>query len=189
MRLEQSIGGYAAAHETKSELDEVYQNAARLINAKSEEMALCESATVAWTRAFYSMAEKQRKRGKDIILISEAEYAANVVAISQFAKDKKFTVLAIPSGSFSGKSTGIIDLQALDSILSGSYTYKKNGTLIVLDPVHVAIVCVTHIPTNSGIVNPVEDIGQRIASFNTQDNNKGEPDPQIFYLIDACQVK
>jgi selenocysteine lyase/cysteine desulfurase len=49
------------------------------------------------------------------------------------------------------------------------------------------MVCITHIPTNSGIVNPVEEIGQKISKFNTEQSKLSEP--QILYLVDACQVR
>jgi len=50
-----------------------------------------------------------------------------------------------------------------------------------LDPSRIAIACITHVPTNSGIVNPVVEIGDRIAEFNARQQQ------QILYLVDACQ--
>jgi cysteine desulfurase/selenocysteine lyase len=190
MQLEQAIGGYAAVAVARKEMSEVYQIVAELINAQSpDEIALVESATVAWTRVFYSMAERLLKRSNDcdVILISEAEYAANVVAASQWARENNWTVLAIPSGvTPDGVSTGIVDLHALNSMVLGSYEYRKHGESVLLDPSRIAMVCITHIPTNSGIVNPVEEIGQRISKFNTEQSKLSEP--QVLYLVDACQV-
>jgi selenocysteine lyase/cysteine desulfurase len=71
-----------------------------------------------------------------------------------------WSVLAIPSAKEthgSGvQSTGKVDLGALSSMLAG--TYRVNGNL--LDPRTIALVCITHVPTNSGIINPVVEIGQ-----------------------------
>jgi cysteine desulfurase/selenocysteine lyase len=191
MQLEQAIGGYAAAEVGRKEVSEVYQIVAKLINAQSpDEIALVESATVAWTRVFYSMAERQleKRNDCDVILISEAEYASNVVAASQWARENNWTVLAIPSAvTPDGVSTGIVDLHALDSMVLGSYEYRKYGESVLLDPSRIAMVCITHIPTNSGIVNPVEEIGQKISKFNTEQSKLSEP--QILYLVDACQVR
>ena len=101
MELEKEIGGYAAAQAASKEVTEIYSKVANLINAKDGgEIALVESATVAWTRAFYAMAENQLKTQKgnaNVILVSEAEYAANIVAASQWARDKNWTLLTIPS--------------------------------------------------------------------------------------------
>ena len=135
MELEEAIGGYAAAQEASRELAQVYSKAASLINAKDNEIALVESATVAWTRAFYAMVEKQMKtkRGNaNVIIISEAEYAANVVAASQWARDRNWTLLTIPSSlSPKGESTGMVDLRTLDKILSGNYVYKDHAELSI----------------------------------------------------------
>ena len=234
-QLEQRIGGYAAAESVSNELDQVYNLASQLIHAdtsttsetKNETnknvnntIALMESATVAWTRAFYSMAQTQLNRNKNnnknkkknVILTSDVEYAANVVAMCQWAKDYNWTVLSIPSSTkidnnnnshLHSSSTGIVDIQQLDQMLSGTYTYQdeqQHGITRMLDPSNIALVCVTHVPTNSGVVNPVEEIGQRILSYNNKvkemetaktnddDNDTtNNPFPSIFYLVDACQ--
>ena len=157
----------------EKEVNQVYQAVADLIHAVPSEIALVESATVAWTRAFYTFAEHQEREMKGeknpVILISDVEYAANVVAACQWARDKKWTVLSIPSVAVEGKSTGIVDLVALEEILSGRYVYANDeGDAILLDPSRIAIACITHVPTNSGIVNPVVEIGDRIAEFNAR---------------------
>ena len=56
--LEQKIGGYAAQDQIQQSLLKVYNDIARLIHAQSyKEIALVESATVGWTRAFYSIVQ------------------------------------------------------------------------------------------------------------------------------------
>ena len=109
---EVELGGYLAAAQVQSDLDNVYASINRLIHGAAgsisgaddvdgkqarKEIALVESATVAWTRIFYSMAECLARRARKeaartsmasdhpvmlerFILLSEAEYAANVVA-------------------------------------------------------------------------------------------------------------
>lgn len=184
LKLEQRIGGYAAASKRQDDLAQVYEDVACLIHASSpEEVALVESATVAWTRLFYSMVEYQDTsfdaRNRKVILISEAEYAANVVAACQWARTHDhWTVLPIPSSTNSdGRSTGIVDVQVFKDMLDGSHER--------LDPADIALVCVTHIPTNSGIVNPVQEMGTLIEEFN---NNKGPTDDtRVLFLVDACQ--
>ena len=193
LQLEQKVGGYAAAEEVADELGSVYNRIADLVNAKSKtEIALVESATVAWTRAFYSMAGRQlKKKGKDhsgVILISEADYAANVVAASQWARDHNWIVLAIPSTkTYDGDSTGVVDLEVLQSMLSGTYEYKVSGERFLLDPTKIALACITEVPTNSGIVNPVAEIGKLLQEHNLKYGQIN--DPGILYLVDACQVR
>mmetsp|Transcript_783 Transcript_783/g.1645 ORF Transcript_783/g.1645 Transcript_783/m.1645 type:complete len:558 (-) Transcript_783:42-1715(-) len=227
LQLEQQSGGYAAQNSVQEsgDLDEVYNNVARLIHATetlndrdsspstvAPEIALVESATVGWTRAFYAMVqrdeEERRARakvdpnlsssGSRVILITEAEYAANVVAACQWARDHddQWMVLAIPSSvTPSNNSTGIVDLKAFDKMLEGRFRYKnKLGEEVLLDPSSISMVCITHVPTNSGIVNPVEEIGQRIASYNQRQQEKAKHRREewthyssIKYLVDACQ--
>jgi selenocysteine lyase/cysteine desulfurase len=175
MELEQRLGGYAAARLKQDDLAQVYVDIAKLIHASSpNEIALVESATVAWTRLFYSMVDCQdttlEKGRRKVILLSEAEYAANVVAASQWARmHTEWTVLPIPSSTNSdGSSTGIVDMNVFQSMLEGLHD--------------LALVCVTHIPTNSGIVNPVEEMGRLIEEYN-KNTDSGE----ILFLVDACQ--
>jgi selenocysteine lyase/cysteine desulfurase len=187
LRQEHILGGYAAQDAVEDQLAAVYANAASLISASSpSEIALVESATTGWTRLFYSFAthQEQNKHSKEkIILVSEAEYAAMLVAACQWSRTHPgWSVLAIPSAREthgSGvQSTGKVDLGALSSMLAG--TYRVNGNL--LDPRTIALVCITHVPTNSGIINPVVEIGQQIADYNGS-----APDSAIFYLADTCQ--
>lgn len=218
LQLEQDIGGYAAQDTVlgTGDVDRVYDAVGRLIHAAAPhlEIALVESATVGWTRAFYAMVQQEQlavegqivaggrnqgtkssKTSKRVILLSEAEYAANVVAACQWARDhSNWMVLSIPSsicdsakGNGARISTGMVDLGALDDMLAGKFYYQetRDGEAprqTLLDPSSIAVVAITHVPTNSGIVNPVEEIGQRIKAFNKQHSGH-----RIKYLVDACQ--
>lgn len=208
MRLESEMGAYRAAELACNKVDRVYKSVAQLIGADNNsdgseynarnEIALTESATVSWTRVFYSMLETKerelissqhnRQREEMIILVSEAEYAANVVAAVKFARDHtqlsgvKWRVLGIPSSvtthGTTRISTGIVDLDSLRSIL--------DGKVDDINPTSIAMICITHIPTNCHIVNPVDEIGIMIHDFNTKEQRNGVL-PGIFYLVDACQ--
>jgi len=212
LRLEQRLGGYTAAEQASGSLRGVYQRVYDLLHVSkpndnerlpkpkdpTHEIALVESATVAWTRLFYAMVQFQHQRRLQqihqqqgqtqaprplVILVSEAEYAANVVAACQWARDHAsdpccpWTVLSIPSvqNESSGSSTGILDLQVFQEMLQGTYQYQVPtadntlpATTMTLNPADIAMVCITHIPTNSGIVNHVEDIGTMILDWNNK---------------------
>jgi cysteine desulfurase / selenocysteine lyase len=216
LELERRVGGYAAAEIVADELTQVYNRVARLIEASSSsEIALVESATVALTRFFYSAAQyvedcdtaseegknrtpQQRNR---YILVSEADYAANVVAACHWAcTHPGWNVLCIPSKleqplneEKSARSTGKVNLDILNDMLQGRYSYQDTSDCtILLDPADIALVCITHVPTNAGIINPVMEIGALIAQYNASRQTVptspfARSHDMIFYLVDACQ--
>ena len=186
--LEQKVGGYRAAAEMSDRLERVYEKAAKLIEAEKDEIALVESATVGWTRLFYAFCQAQdaapRRCEQKVILVSEAEYAANVVAACQWSKTRPgWQVLAIPSKlNPDGSCTGMVDVDVLQDMLDGQFL-RDDGS--VLNPESIALLCLTHVPTNSGIVNPAATIGKMVASFNSQ--RSGFKLPTVLYLLDSCQ--
>jgi hypothetical protein len=136
---------------------------------------------------------RRRCRRRRIILTSSIEYASNVVAMTDWANrqhNNNWHVLCIPPQS----GTSTIDLTVLDDMLNGRYQCQlpvqqqqqpaadNNDSIIhnntndllpshllelqTLDPNDICMVCVTHIPTNSGVMNPLEAIGERIQAFN-----------------------
>eukprot|EP00978_Attheya_sp_CCMP212_P036487 scaffold165837_cov51-Attheya_sp.AAC.2 len=221
--LEEELGGYAAEEAGTMQLDQVYRLIGRLLNADSSqnmrsEVALVESATVGWTRIFYSAVEtiaaaancqEEQKQRERVILMSQAEYAANIVAACHFVRAQNarshqpivWRILTIPSSTFKGGiSTGMVNVTALESMLSGQYKYHDTSMLnrdesniddresmVSLNPDDIALVCVTHIPTNSGIVNPVYTIGQLLDKYNQKEKSSSNGLPSILYLVDACQ--
>jgi cysteine desulfurase/selenocysteine lyase len=195
-RLEQEMGGYVAGAIVADEVASVYSSVAALVQADSvDEIALVESATVAWTRLFYAFAQHIQDPDEDtqvqqsttnadskMIWISEAEYAANVVAICRWARThSQWTVRMLPSArDAEGRSTGKVDIGRFSDVLQGRTE---------VNPAHIAMVCVTEIPTNSGIVNPVQEIGSLIMDYNKKQKASLSQDslPSIWYLVDACQ--
>lgn len=149
--LEAQIGGYEAAAREADKLARVYESVARLVGAKPREIALVENATVAWCQAFYAL---PLKRG-DRILTSEAEYAANYVAFLQREKRDGVIIDVIPSDA-----AGELDVAALETMIDD----------------RVALIAITWVPTNGGLVNPTQEVG-KIANAHG-----------ITYLLDACQA-
>ena len=198
LQLEQRLGGYQAARTVQDELAAVYTRAAQLIHAASpHEIALTESATVAWTRLFYAFCahhqeqehgrhRRRQSSHKKVILVAQAEYAANLVAASQWATTHPgWTVQALPSVvDENGQNTGKVDMDALKSMLAGKYRINDNT---ILDPASIAVVCVTHVPTNAGIVNPMTEIGQCLADYNNNNQRRNGDNGKILYLADTCQ--
>jgi hypothetical protein len=142
----------------QEELKQVYHHIGRLIHAPLplQEIALVESATVAWTRLFYSMVTYQDQHlkisrdQKKIILVSQVEYAANVVACCHWiqqpgtGKQHEWTTLCIPSkiDNNNNQNMGVVDVTVLEEMLQGNYLLPDGSKL---DPSCIALVCITHI--------------------------------------------
>lgn len=150
LQLEAAIGGYEAMNKMSDVVERVYSSVARLINAKPEEIAIVENATVGWAMAFYAIPFNKGDR----ILTVEAEYVSNFLAYLHMAKEKGVSVEVIPSGD-----DGEISINTLEGMIDHK----------------VKLISATHVPTNSGLVNSIEAIGE-IARKNN-----------ILYLVDACQ--
>lgn len=135
LQLEAAIGGYEAANQESARVAAVYDSVARLINAKPQEIAVVENATMAWDMAFYAL----KFEPGDRILTAEAEYAANYVAYLQVAKRTGAVVEVIPSAP-----TGETSPDALAAMMDD----------------RVKLVSITHVPTNGGLVNPAAEIGR-----------------------------
>jgi hypothetical protein len=171
MELEQRVGGYQAAAMVQEEYQQVYHHVARFVHASRQEIALVESATVAWTRLFYSMVHYQDQRkilssstvtslstvtsaalnNKKVILVSQVEYAANVVACCHWIqlpnKQHDWTILCIPSQIIDpNNNTGIVDVTILQDMLQGRFVLRDDHQTISLDPSCIAMVCITNIP-------------------------------------------
>jgi selenocysteine lyase/cysteine desulfurase len=150
LRLEASLGGYEAERLRAAEIEAVYDSVANLIRCHRDEVAIVENATVGWMMAFYALAFAPGDR----ILTAEAEYASNYLAYLQVAREQGVVVETIPSTD-SGET-------CVDSLRD------------MIDE-RVRLISVTHVPTNGGLVNPVEAIGAVAREHG------------IFYIVDACQ--
>ncbi|MDC1089964.1 aminotransferase class V-fold PLP-dependent enzyme [Pseudemcibacter sp.] len=148
--LEADIGGYEALAMSQDKLENVYKSVAKMINATPEEIAIVENATVGWAMGFYAIDFKPGDR----ILTVEAEYVSNFIAYLHMEKEKGVSVEVIPSDE-----NGNLDLKLLE------YMIDEN----------VKLISATHVPTNSGLVNMVSDLG-KIAKKH-----------DILFLVDACQ--
>ena len=179
LQREQLIGGYAAMNEYADELEHTRSTVAGLIGARNPtEIALMDSATTAWVRAFYSI----RLEPGDVVLTCEAEYAANYVAMLQQCNRHGATIECVASDHH-----GVVDVAALDRrVLAGGVKaicithVPTNGHTLIPSPfVEQHLLCLSAtefvVPCAGGLVNPAAAIGA-IAS------NRG-----IVYLLDACQ--
>ena len=150
LEREAQIGGYEAAAEADDALQHTYDALATLLNCSADEVAVVENATRAWDMAFYAMDFDPGDR----ILTSQASYASNYIAMLQVARKTGASIEVVPPDP-----TGQIDVDQLRHLIDED----------------VALIALTHVPTNSGLINPAAEVGA-IAQ-----------DANIPYLLDACQ--
>ena len=148
--LESQIGGYEAAQANMEKVERVYDAAASLIGCTRDEIALTENATRAWDMAFYSIPFQPGDR----ILTCTSEYASNYMAFLQVARRTGAVIEVIPDDS-----SGQVSIWRLQQMMDD----------------RVKLIAINHIPTNGGLINPAEEIGQVAREAG------------VLYLLDACQ--
>ena len=152
LRRECEIGGYEAAAEAKDADKAVYQSIATMLRAEPQEIARLEHATAAWNAGFWSVPMKAGQR----IVTAEAAYGANAVAFLHAERTVGVRVEVVP-----GDGTGQLDVSAMAQAVG-------NGD-------DVALIAVTHVPTNGGLINPAAEVGALARAAG------------VPYLLDACQ--
>ena len=150
LKLESIIGGYEAEVHAQEKLNRFYAAFARLLNCDPDEIAFVENATRAWDMVFYAIPFKSGDR----ILTAQTEYASNYLAFLQVAKKKDLKIDVVPNDA-----SGQISIDALEEMIDED----------------VKLIAITHVPTQGGLINPAEAIGQIARKHN------------ILYLLDACQ--
>jgi selenocysteine lyase/cysteine desulfurase len=150
LRLEAATGGYEAADAAAGAIERTYAALADLLGCTTDEIAVVENATRAWDMAFYSF----RFEPGDRILTARAEYASNFIAYLQVASHTGASVEAVPNDS-----SGQVSIDALECMMDSN----------------VKLISMTHVPTNSGLVNPAEAVGRVARTW------------KVPFLLDACQ--
>lgn len=148
--LEAQIGGYEAAEQAAPATAAVYESIARLIAARPHEIAIVDHATRAWDSVVHAFPF----RAGDRVLTARAEYASNAIALLQLRRRHEIEIVLIDDDEH-----GQIDLDQLDAELARG----------------AAMVSLTHVPTNGGLVNPAAQVGERCRAHGT------------FFMLDACQ--
>jgi len=151
LERESGMGGYEAADAAAEQVAQTYVSIAELIGARPSNVAVVENATVAFGLALSAF---DFRRG-DVILTSRNDYVSNQIMYLSLAR-----------------RLGVEMVRAED-LPEGGVDPASVRTLI--ERRRPRLVAVTHVPTNSGLVQPVEAIGEICEAAG------------VPYLIDACQ--
>jgi selenocysteine lyase/cysteine desulfurase len=151
LRLESEIGGYEAAAQAADAIDHTYDAVAALISCERDEVALMDSATRGWAAAVYALP----LRAGDRVITSRSEYGSNAIALLQLQRRTGCEIVLVEDDEH-----GQIDLDALS---------------VALDHDHVGLVSLTHVPTQSGLVNPAAAVGALCREAG------------VLFVLDACQ--
>jgi len=149
--LEAKLGGYEAADASESEIDGFYSAMAGLLGCKPHNIAFTSSATNAYARAISCIPFKPG----DTILIANEDYISNQLAF--LSMERRMGIRLLRAGSL---PEGGVDVESMRALM---------------DAHHPRLVSLTHVPTNSGLVQPIEEVGKLCRERN------------ILYLVDGCQ--
>lgn len=151
INLEATSGGYEAADLKAKEITGFYDSAAQLINCKATNIAFTSSATNSFSRALSCIPFREG----DSILLANEDYISNQIAF--LSLQKRFKIKILRAASLASGGVDVDDMKHL------------------MDAHHPKLVSLTHVPSNTGLIQPVEAVGELCAERD------------IYYLVDGCQ--
>jgi selenocysteine lyase/cysteine desulfurase len=151
LTLESRVGGYEAEELRQAAIHAAYQAVAELIGTKLRNIAFTENATVSTVQALSSIPFAR----DDLILTTRNDYASSQIQFLSLQKRLGIQFLRAPDHPEGG-----VDVQAMTELI------RRH---------HPRLVCVSQIPTNSGLVQDVAAIGRVCRAEG------------VLYLVDACQ--
>jgi selenocysteine lyase/cysteine desulfurase len=152
LRLEQELGGYEAADARRDAIHETYASLASVLGTQARNIAVVQNSTVAFAQALSAF----DLGSGDLILTSQSDYASNQIMYLSLAQRRGVEVVRVPDGGEGG-----IDPEEVRRLLA-----KRRPALVAL----------TWIPTNSGLVQPVEAVGEICRNAD------------VPFLVDGCQA-
>jgi len=146
------LGGYEAEAEVADSVRDVYAAVAGLLGSAPANVAIVENATVAF---FQALSCFDFQPG-DVVVTTRNDYISNQLAYLSLARRR-----------------GVVVQRAADLASGGA---DPDSLRELLRNPRARLLAVTWIPTNSGLIQPVEAFGEVAA------------DAGVPYLIDACQA-
>ncbi|WP_281689850.1 aminotransferase class V-fold PLP-dependent enzyme [Pseudonocardia thermophila] len=152
LRLEERLGGYEAAALVKDATEAAYSACAALVGAQPEEIALFDSAST----ALRVLLDAVRPAPGTRLVAARSTYVSHALHLMTLVRERGSELVVVPTDD-----ARRVDLGALTDVLADG---------------RPSIVTVAHVPTSSGLDEPVADIG-RIARA-----------AGATYLLDATQT-
>jgi selenocysteine lyase/cysteine desulfurase len=152
LELEANIGGYEASAARAPQVRDFYAAVAELIGCGPDNIAFAGSATHAYTKALSAIPFQPG----DVILTTRNDFISNQIAFLALRKRHGVEVVHAPDLP-DGEG---VDVEAMAELMR---TRRPR------------LVAATHVPTNSGLVQPVAEIGRHCRELG------------LLYLVDACQ--
>jgi selenocysteine lyase/cysteine desulfurase len=150
--LEDTVGGYEAAADARDAIAAVYTALERLVGAPQGSVALVENATNAVALVLSAIDPGPG----DVIVTTQDEYASHQIMYLSLARRRGVRVIRVPD-----LPEGGVDPEALEAIVT-----RESPALVSL----------TWIPTNSGLVQPAAEVGRICRAHGAT------------FLLDACQA-
>lgn len=151
LREEEQVGGYEVERLWTTQIGGLYESVAQLLNCQPHNIAYAYSATDAYSRTLSAIPFKEG----DYILTTDDDYISNQIAFLSLQQRLGIKLLRA-----NNLATGDLDLSHVEQLIRDH---------------HPVLVAVTHVPTNSGLVQPAEEIGIICRRYG------------VWYLLDACQ--
>jgi selenocysteine lyase/cysteine desulfurase len=152
LHLELEIGGYEAFDARAEAIAAGYGDLARLVGARPEQIAVTSSATDAFVLALSAFDWQPGDR----IVTTRCDYISNQIQYLSLARRRGVEILHAPD-----LGEGGVDPEGVAALLA------RGG---------VKAVAATWVPTNSGLVQDVEAVGEACEAAG------------VPYLVDACQA-
>jgi selenocysteine lyase/cysteine desulfurase len=149
---EAQFGGYESADDVEAEIADSYAAMGKVLNADSRNIAVVENSTVAF---FQALSAFDFKHG-DVIVTTRNDYISNQLAYLSLARRRGVEVRRAAD-----LESGGADPQSVKELLR--------------DP-RVRLLAATWVPTNSGLMQPVEALGEIAEAAG------------VPYLVDGCQA-
>jgi selenocysteine lyase/cysteine desulfurase len=152
LKRETKFGAYESADDAEPAVAEAYANVARLLGTQPRNIAVVENSTVAF---FQALSAFDFKPG-DVIVTTRNDYISNQLAYLSLARRHGVEVRRAAD-----LPTGGADPQSVKELLGAP---------------RVRLLAVTWVPTNSGLMQPVEALGEIAEAA------------RVPYLVDGCQA-
>jgi selenocysteine lyase/cysteine desulfurase len=149
---EMRLGGYEAEAEAEGRIERCYAEVAALVGAAPRNIAMVENATVAFAQALSAL----DPGAGDVIITTRNDYASNQLMYLSLAERRGVEVVRaadLPEGG--------VDPESVRALVRDR---------------RPALVALTWIPTNSGLVQPAVEVGEICAAAD------------VPYVVDACQA-